>query len=87
MRDDGAGLDVARVREAAKRKAVLGDDAIDALDEPAAADLIFMPGFSTAGTVTDISGRGVGMDAVRTAITALGGRVSMSSSSGPEPPS
>ncbi len=80
--DDGAGLDIARVRKAAKRKAILSDEAIDALDDAAAADLIFMPGFSTADTVTDISGRGVGMDAVRAAITALGGRVSMSSKLG-----
>ena len=82
VRDDGAGLDIARIRKAAKRKAILSDEAIDALDDAAAADLIFMPGFSTADTVTDISGRGVGMDAVRAAITALGGRVSMSSKLG-----
>jgi two-component system chemotaxis sensor kinase CheA len=79
VRDDGAGLDIATIRQAAKRKGILSEEAIDALDDAAAADLIFMPGFSTANTVTDISGRGVGMDAVRAAITALGGRVSMSS--------
>lgn len=80
--DDGAGLDVPKIREIAKAKGVMSPETIDALDDAAASDLIFMPGFSTARVVTDISGRGVGMDSVRTAVAALGGRVSMSSRSG-----
>jgi two-component system chemotaxis sensor kinase CheA len=81
--DDGGGLDVAKIREIAKLKGVMSSsEAIDELDDASASDLIFMPGFSTASTVTDISGRGVGMDSVRTAIVGLGGRVSMSSSLG-----
>jgi two-component system, chemotaxis family, sensor kinase CheA len=77
--DDGGGLDIAKIREIAKLKGVMSAEAIDALDDKSASDLIFMPGFSTTSTVTDISGRGVGMDSVRTAIVGLGGRVSMSS--------
>ncbi len=80
--DDGAGIDLAAVRRAAKQKSVLSDAAIDALDDAAAADLIFMPGFSTARTVSDISGRGVGMDSVRTTIMGLGGRVTVDSKLG-----
>jgi len=80
--DDGSGLDIARIREIAKFRGVMDAEAIDALDDAAAADLIFMPGFSTASVVTDISGRGVGMDSVRTAIAALGGRVAVSSVKG-----
>ncbi len=80
--DDGAGLDVPKIREIAKSKGVMTPEAIDALDDTAASELIFMPGFSTASVVTGISGRGVGMDSVRTAVAALGGRVSMSSRPG-----
>lgn len=82
VKDDGRGIDVAKIREAARLKGLLSDEAIDALDDIAATELIFMPGFSTATSVTDISGRGVGMDSVRTAIAALGGRVTMTSSLG-----
>jgi two-component system chemotaxis sensor kinase CheA len=78
--DDGRGINRARVRDIAVSKglidanAVLTDDEID--------NLIFMPGFSTAETVTDLSGRGVGMDVVRRSIQALGGRISISSRPG-----
>jgi two-component system chemotaxis sensor kinase CheA len=82
VEDDGSGLNIARIREIAKSKGVMDAEAIDALDDVAAADLIFMPGFSTASVITDISGRGVGMDAVRTAVAALGGRVAISSALG-----
>ena len=57
----------------------MSDTALAALDDTAALDLIFAPGFSTAAAVTDISGRGVGMDAVRSSIVALGGRVTIAS--------
>jgi two-component system chemotaxis sensor kinase CheA len=60
----------------------MGAAAIDALDDTAALDLVFAPGFSTAAVVTDISGRGVGMDAVRSAVERLGGRVVMTSTRG-----
>ena len=80
--DDGRGLDLAKIRQAAKLKGLMSDAAIDELDDEAATDLIFMPGFSTADSVTDISGRGIGMDVVRAAIASLGGRVSMTSTLG-----
>jgi two-component system chemotaxis sensor kinase CheA len=80
--DDGAGLDPVRLRHVAKAKGLLGDKAVDALDDATALDLIFMPGFSSSDKITEISGRGVGMDAVRTAIVALGGRVTVNSTVG-----
>ena len=63
--DDGAGLDPVKLRAVAKVKGLMSDEALNALDDAAVADLIFTPGFSTADSITDISGRGVGMDAVR----------------------
>jgi two-component system chemotaxis sensor kinase CheA len=80
--DDGAGIDVAKIRQVAKARGVMPAEAIDALNDAAATDLIFAPGFSTADAVTDISGRGVGMDFVRTAIEALGGRATIASTPG-----
>ena len=71
--DDGRGLDAAKIRAAAIERGLIGD-----ADERSLADLhhlIFEPGFSTAAEVTDLSGRGVGMDVVRRNIEALGGRV------------
>lgn len=77
--DDGAGIDPAAIRRAAKARRIMPDAAIDALDDEAALELIFAPGFSTAAIVTAISGRGVGMDAVRKAVEGLGGRVGLTS--------
>ncbi len=78
--DDGAGIDRARVLEKARgrglveREAQLSDGEID--------NLLFLPGFSTAPAISDLSGRGVGMDVVRTAIQALGGRIAIASRPG-----
>jgi len=80
--DDGAGVDPARVRDVAVRRGVLSRWAADALDDRAAVDLVFTPGFSTAAEVSAVSGRGVGMDVVRAAATTLGGRVAIDSLSG-----
>jgi two-component system chemotaxis sensor kinase CheA len=79
VEDDGRGIDVARVREVARRRNAAPEAAIAAMSDEEAINLIFAPGFSTARQVTDLSGRGVGMDVVRTAIERLGGRVSVSS--------
>jgi two-component system chemotaxis sensor kinase CheA len=79
VRDDGSGLDPAVLREAALRRGFGTPAAIEALNDAAALDLIFAPGFSTASVVTSLSGRGVGMDAVRAAVEELGGRVSLAS--------
>jgi chemosensory pili system protein ChpA (sensor histidine kinase/response regulator) len=75
--DDGAGLDLQRIREKAVSSGVVPD--AFALTDAQAADLIFAPGFSTAASVTEISGRGIGMDVVRSEVNALGGRIEISS--------
>ena len=78
--DDGAGIDRKRVREIAVSKGLIAAE--DPMTDEEIDNLIFMPGFSTASTVSDISGRGVGMDVVRRSIQALGGRISISSRPG-----
>lgn len=82
VEDDGRGIDVARVREVAVRRGVAEPEVVAAMSDEEAIDLIFAPGFSTAAEVTSLSGRGVGMDAVRNAIERLGGRVRIASRSG-----
>lgn len=79
VEDDGRGIDVARVREVARERNVTSQAALDGMSDDEVIDLIFAPGFSTAAQVTDLSGRGVGMDVARTSIERLGGRVSVSS--------
>lgn len=80
FRDDGGGLDLARIRE---RGLALGlISAQDALDDGELAQLIFAPGFSTAASVTELAGRGVGMDVVRAEVNALGGRIETASQAG-----
>ena len=80
--DDGAGIDRARVLEKARERGLLGGDGDPAPDDPAVLDLIFEPGFSTAAEVTDVSGRGVGMDVVRRNIRELGGTIEVDSALG-----
>ncbi len=75
LADDGAGLDIDRIREKAIEKGLMGPRV--ALSEAEIADFIFHAGFSTATEVTQIAGRGVGMDVVRSEVAALGGRVEM----------
>jgi len=82
VRDDGRGMDPARLREVARARG-LGDRIdLDGLSDQAALELIFTPGFSTASSVSSVSGRGVGMDAVREAVTGLGGRIAINSTPG-----
>lgn len=71
--DDGNGIDLDRVRATALRRGLISDSS--AISDREALELIFQPGFSTAGTVSDISGRGVGMDVVRNNVKALSGRI------------
>jgi two-component system chemotaxis sensor kinase CheA len=80
--DDGRGIDPAVIRSAARARGIVSDARLRALDDEGALDLIFLPGFSTAQDVTDLSGRGVGMDAVRMAVIRLGGRIGVSSQVG-----
>ena len=82
VRDDGRGMDPDALRASAVRKGLLDPARAAALDDAAALELVLMPGFSTAEATTDISGRGVGMDAVRARITALGGAVEIASAPG-----
>jgi two-component system chemotaxis sensor kinase CheA len=80
VRDDGAGINPERVLKKAREKGLVGQDAT--LSEDEITNLVFMPGFSTAETISDISGRGVGMDVVRSNIQDLGGRISLKSERG-----
>ncbi len=80
FRDDGAGLNLPRIREKAIAQGVLAADA--EFSDADAANLIFMPGFSTASEVTGLSGRGIGMDVVRAEINALGGRIETTTEAG-----
>lgn len=73
VEDDGRGIDIARVKKKALEKGLIQEN--DPLSERDALELIFLPGFSTSDTVTDISGRGVGMDVVRNNIAAVSGMV------------
>ncbi len=82
IRDDGGGIDPARIRAKAVEKGVLTADQAAKLPEREVLNLIFAAGFSTAETVTNISGRGVGMDVVRTNIERIGGTVDLSSEIG-----
>jgi two-component system chemotaxis sensor kinase CheA len=78
--DDGGGINRERVKSIAIEKGLIAPEA--ALSDEDIDNLIFMPGFSTASEVSDISGRGVGMDVVRRSIQALGGRITISSRPG-----
>jgi two-component system chemotaxis sensor kinase CheA len=73
--DDGAGLDAERIRRRALDRGVLGAQAARTMSERELQSLIFLPGFSTAAHVSNISGRGVGMDVVKTHVERIGGTV------------
>ena len=78
--DDGAGINSERVLKKARERGLIGLDASPSEDE--INNLIMLPGFSTAETISDISGRGVGMDVVRSNIQEIGGRISLKSERG-----
>ncbi len=73
--DDGAGIDADKIRRKAVEKGLYTQEEVDKLDDADAVRIIFLPGFSTAEKISDISGRGVGMDVVRSKIEALSGHV------------
>jgi two-component system chemotaxis sensor kinase CheA len=77
--DDGRGIDAAMVRRKASERGLMSRTELAALTDEQAIDLIFAAGFSTATAVSDISGRGIGMDVVRTTVEQIGGRVSLTS--------
>lgn len=78
--DDGAGLDLVAIGERAQSQGLIAPGHV--LSEDEAAQMIFMPGFSTASEVTELAGRGIGMDVVRTEVNALGGRIETRSNRG-----
>ncbi len=80
FRDDGAGLNLERIRAHALAKGLIGSP--EEVTDSEAANLIFMPGFSTANEVTELSGRGIGMDVVRSEVQALGGRIETETTAG-----
>ncbi|MBX3589123.1 MAG: Hpt domain-containing protein [Ramlibacter sp.] len=80
FRDDGAGLNLPRIREKALQQGLITAD--QQISDADAANLIFMPGFSTAAQVTELAGRGIGMDVVRSEVNALGGRIETSTETG-----
>ena len=82
IKDDGAGMDAEKLKKIAISKGVLDHDQASRLSDTEAYNLIFAPGFSTKKEISDISGRGVGMDVVKTKITQLNGSVSIQSELG-----
>jgi two-component system chemotaxis sensor kinase CheA len=80
--DDGAGVDTEKVKSKAVQNGLIRPDQAERMGEREALNLLFLPGLSTADKVTNVSGRGVGMDVVRTNIEKIGGTVDLSSRSG-----
>jgi chemosensory pili system protein ChpA (sensor histidine kinase/response regulator) len=77
LADDGAGLDLGKIRDKALQRGLINES--DQISEQRLAELIFVPGFSTVEEVTEIAGRGVGMDVVKDEVGALGGRIELES--------
>ena len=75
VRDDGAGIDIDRVRQKAIDKGAITEKQAETMTDKDFIDLLFLPSFSTAEKITDVSGRGVGLDVVKTKIEALGGNI------------
>ncbi len=82
IQDDGAGMDANVLRRKAVEKGLMDQDAADRLTDNECFNLIFAPGFSTKEQISDVSGRGVGMDVVKTKITQLNGTISIDSFKG-----
>lgn len=73
--DDGAGINIEKVKKKAIEKGLINEEQAETMTDKDAVDLLFKPGFSTADTISDVSGRGVGLDVVKTNIEALGGDI------------
>ncbi len=80
--DDGAGLDLGAIRQTALQRRIVNEDTLQNMSDSEISELIFSSGFSTKHFVTDVSGRGVGMDVVRTNVERLKGSLSISSEPG-----
>ncbi|MCR4717741.1 MAG: chemotaxis protein CheA [Lachnospiraceae bacterium] len=75
VKDDGGGIDVERVREKAIERGTITEEQAEVMEDKDIIDLLFLPSFSTAKEITDVSGRGVGLDVVRSKIEGLGGDI------------
>ncbi|MBV1961480.1 MAG: chemotaxis protein CheA, partial [Immundisolibacteraceae bacterium] len=82
IKDDGAGMDADRLRAVAVERGVMSTEEAARLSDRESYDLIFAPGFSSKAEVTEVSGRGVGMDVVKTAISQLSGSIEIESTMG-----
>jgi len=82
VQDDGRGVDLDAVKAKAYQKGILSAEQLDRVSEQELLNILFRPGFSTAKTLTDVSGRGVGMDFIATTIKDLGGTIEMKSQFG-----
>jgi two-component system, chemotaxis family, sensor kinase CheA len=82
VHDDGAGMNLGRIREKAIERQLVAAARAEQMSEREVLQLIFLPGFSTASSVTNVSGRGVGMDVVRTNVEKIGGKVEVDSQAG-----
>ena len=82
IQDDGAGIDAAVLRNKVVEKGLMDEDAVSRLSDKEVYNLIFLPGFSTKHEISDVSGRGVGMDVVKTRINQLNGMVEIDSKKG-----
>jgi len=82
VHDDGAGMRIERIREKAVERGLIAAQRAEQMNEREILQLIFLPGFSTAAAVTSVSGRGVGMDVVRTNVEKIGGKVEVESRAG-----
>ncbi|MBE0505173.1 MAG: chemotaxis protein CheA [Marinospirillum sp.] len=80
--DDGRGIDCEKLKQKAYQRGLIDEAKLDSLTQEQALQLIFLPGLSTAETVSDVSGRGVGMDAVNSVLQEIGGRISVNSQPG-----
>lgn len=82
IEDDGHGIDIDEIRRVALKKGIISGESAEQLQKKEVMQLIFTPGFSTSGNVTDISGRGIGMDVVKNRVERLGGSVKIESEPG-----
>ncbi len=82
VHDDGAGMSIERIRQKAVERQLVSPQRAEQMNEREILQLIFLPGFSTAAAVTNVSGRGVGMDVVRTNVEKIGGKVEVDSHAG-----
>jgi two-component system chemotaxis sensor kinase CheA len=79
IRDDGKGIDPAVIKRKAYEKGLIDEAQLDRISDAEAVNLVFAPGFSTVEVISDLSGRGVGMDVVRTAVERINGSVALDS--------